>query len=348
MMPASPNHTCLFKTALSTNPIFIGPLPLTGMLYDALIVGGGPAGLSAALALGRACRKALLFDSGAYRNAGVTAMHTVISRDGTPPSELRAIARRQIERYPTIEFRTSTVTQAAAVEVEPGYRGFQLTDSDGVVFSARKLILATGTEDVLPDDIPGYRENWPDHIAQCLLCDGFDERHRPMGVLAFDSPAYGHLTVMALHMNPDVTIYTNGPAPSAAPVEHALQMALASGAKLDTRKIKRLVNNGKGPERGITLEFESGESVTLGLLLHKPPTRHRAQHLIDQLGLRTIPSGEVLVDPLSAESSVPGCLVAGDSCEVIKQVAVAMGAGMCARKLFDLVIAVSSSVGLVW
>ncbi|KAK0638013.1 Thioredoxin reductase tcpT [Lasiodiplodia hormozganensis] len=297
------------------------------MLYDALIVGGGPAGLAAALALGRVCRTALVFDTGVYRNAGVTAMHTVLSRDGMDPTEFRAVARRQIERYPTVSFHAAHVTHAAHIDLEPGRKGFQLTDDAGAVFRGRKLVLATGTEDVLPDDIDGYRQNWPDHIVQCLFCDGFDERTYPMGVLAFDSPAYGHLSVMALHLNPKVTIYSNGPVSDAAPVQHALRVALASGATLDTRRIRRLVNNGKGPERGITLEFDDGPSVTLGLLMHKPPTRNRAQHLIDQLSLKTTPSGDVAVDALFTESSVPGCIVAGDTSEVVKQASLALGAG---------------------
>lgn len=134
------------------------------MIYDALIVGGGPAGLSAALAIGRAYRSALLFDSGRYRNQGGAAMHTVLSRDGIHPEEFRKIARSQIERYPTISFKQAHIAHAANVELEPGYKGFELKDGDGNIFRGRKLVLATGSEDVLPDNIEGYRENWPQHM----------------------------------------------------------------------------------------------------------------------------------------------------------------------------------------
>lgn len=141
-------------------------LPVHGQkLFDALVIGGGPAGLSAALALGRVCRSALLFDSGEYRNRGVTAMHTVLSRDGTSPDEFHAISRRQIEDgYPSVSFRQKQVLQVAHTEVEPGYMGFQATDSENQTFSGRKLILASGTEDILPTDIEGYEENWPSHM----------------------------------------------------------------------------------------------------------------------------------------------------------------------------------------
>lgn len=135
------------------------------LVFDALIVGGGPAGLSAALALARVQRTALVFDSGHYRNAGVPSMHTVLSRDGTPPSEFRQIARSQIEdKYPRIQFSSAQIQQTSQKDVGDGYLGYQLTDTNENTYKGRKLILATGSEDLLPTNIDGYRENWPSHM----------------------------------------------------------------------------------------------------------------------------------------------------------------------------------------
>lgn len=134
------------------------------MLFDALIVGAGPAGLSAALALGRVCRSALVLGSGVYRNAGVTAMHTVLSRDGFNPSDFRNISIEQIHKYPSIQFQQADIASVAQIEVEPGYMGFKAVDSCNHTYLGRKLVLATGTEDVLPTNFVGYRENWPDHM----------------------------------------------------------------------------------------------------------------------------------------------------------------------------------------
>lgn len=133
---------------------------------------------------------------------------------------------------------------------------------------------------------------------------------------------------MALNLNPGVTIYSNGPVSSDSAVQQALRIALARGAKIDSRKVAKLINNGPGPEKGITVEFDDGSSVKLGMLLHRPATRNRGQHLIDQLGLKMREgTGEIFVDPVFAETSVKGCFAAGDTADMFKQVALAMGSG---------------------
>lgn len=135
-------------------------------IYDALIVGGGPAGMSAALALARVCRTSIVFDSGEYRNQGAIAMHTFLSRDGIPPEDFRATARQQIQdKYSAqVAFVNSKVEQISQLDILPGYRGFSAVTGENKTFTGRKLVLATGTEDVLPTDIEGYSENWPSHM----------------------------------------------------------------------------------------------------------------------------------------------------------------------------------------
>ncbi|KAJ5471183.1 FAD-dependent pyridine nucleotide-disulfide oxidoreductase [Penicillium desertorum] len=301
-------------------------MDMTKFVFDALIVGGGPAGLSAALALARVQRTALVFDSGHYRNLGVSAMHTVLSRDGIPPTEFRQIARGQIEeKYPRIQFSSAQVSQASQTDIGDGYMGYQVTDTDETIYKGRKLILATGSEDLLPTNIDGYRENWPSHIYQCLFCDGYEKQGQPVGILEFSSPAYLGLALMSLQLSEDVTIYSNGPLSSDTSVQKALRTASASGVKIDERPIRRLMNQGDT----IGIEFDDTQIITLGMLLHKPPTINRSQNLIDQLGLAKMEqSAGVMVNPLFCESSLPGCFVAGDGGQLLKQVAVAMGTGV--------------------
>jgi thioredoxin reductase len=137
-------------------------------IYDALIIGGGPAGMSAALALARVCRTSILFDSGEYRNQGAPEMHTFLSRDGIPPEQFRATARQQIQdKYSAqVEFMKSRVVRISNTEILQGYKGFEAVDSANQTFRGRKLVLATGTEDLLPkdDEVEGYKDNWPEHM----------------------------------------------------------------------------------------------------------------------------------------------------------------------------------------
>lgn len=137
------------------------------IIYDALIVGGGPAGLSTALTLARVCRTSIVFDSREYRNEGAKEMHTFISRDGIPPQSFRNISRGQIkDKYSDqVSFVEGTkIVSVSNDEILPGYKGFQAVDSANNTYFGRKLVLATGIEDILPTDIEGYKENWPQHM----------------------------------------------------------------------------------------------------------------------------------------------------------------------------------------
>ncbi|KAJ4367419.1 hypothetical protein N0V83_007001 [Neocucurbitaria cava] len=314
------------------------PLPRP-QIFDILIIGAGPAGLNAALTCARTRTAALVFDSLAYRNEGVSHMHTVASRDHFNPREFGRIARSQIEsRYDSVWFQQATITHAAKKNIGlggggGGSEGFEVEDSEGNAYQGKKLILATGSKDVLPEDIEGYKENWPQHIYQCLACDGYEQRGMPIGILGFDGPMYGHMVQMATAFDPpSMTIYSNGAISTGEPVQKALKLAKALGATLDERKITKLDNNGPSDTDGLTVHFEAGEPVTLGFLVHKPDTVNRAQHLIDQLGLETVDAamgGHIkIVNPMFNETSVRGVFAAGDTMVMMKQVAIAMGEGL--------------------
>uniref|UniRef100_A0A8H7K811 FAD/NAD(P)-binding domain-containing protein n=1 Tax=Bionectria ochroleuca TaxID=29856 RepID=A0A8H7K811_BIOOC len=309
------------------------------IIYDALVVGGGPAGMAAALGLARVCRTAVVFDSGEYRNHGAKDIHNFVTRDGTPPDEFRAIALQQLDKYKEhVSFVRSTIIQVSNTDVAPDLKGFKVVDSTQTEFLSRKLLLATGVEDVLPTDIEGYKENWPAHIYQCPFCDGFERRSYPIGILTFPNPSYSHLALMLRPLNRAITIYSNGPVPTDEPTQEALKTVLVAGVKLDERPVRRLINNGDGPANGISIEFTTGLPVKLGMLYHRPPTRSRAANLIEQLGLETNPIGDVITDAMMLKTNVPGCIVAGDTQENMKQatVAAATGSRAAASVVFQL------------
>ena len=135
-------------------------------VYDAMIIGGGPAGLSTALGLSRIARSTIVFDSGEYRNQGSTAMHTYLTRDGIHPSDFRAMARQEIQsKYSAYStFSESKIVGVKNTEILPGYIGFEAIDNANKIYLSRKLVLASGSEDILPTNIQGYKENWAKHM----------------------------------------------------------------------------------------------------------------------------------------------------------------------------------------
>ena len=141
--------------------------------YDVVIIGGGAAGLSAALVLGRARRRVAVVDAGAPRNAPAAHMQGYLSRDGMPPADLLATGRAEVARY-GIE-----IIDVVVVGTDPG---FTVRLGNGQVLVARRILVATGVTDQLPD-IPGVRERWGQDLLHCPYCHGWEVRDQPLGVL---------------------------------------------------------------------------------------------------------------------------------------------------------------------
>jgi thioredoxin reductase len=136
-------------------------------MYDVIVIGGGPAGLQAALTIGRMHRTVLLLDSGEYRNATVEHAHNLLTNDGRSPDELRRIARAELAAYDTVELRT--------------LGRFEVATPEGVE-RAHRLVLATGMRDELPP-VPGLAEQWGRRVAQCPFCHGHEFAGERIGIL---------------------------------------------------------------------------------------------------------------------------------------------------------------------
>ncbi|MDT0213849.1 NAD(P)/FAD-dependent oxidoreductase [Rothia sp. ARF10] len=155
-------------------------------MYDALVIGGGPAGLQAALTLGRMHRPTLLLDSGAYRNAPAAAVHNLVLGDGHPPQELRANALAEVTAYTAVEVRRAAAT---SVRREDDDRFVAVLD-DGTEVTARTVVLATGVRDVMPD-VPGFAEQWGRTVHVCPFCHGHELEGKRVAVEA--GPSAPHL-----------------------------------------------------------------------------------------------------------------------------------------------------------
>jgi len=165
---------------------------------EVLVVGGGPAGLQAALTLGRVHRDVLLLDSGSYRNAPADHLHNYATHDGRPPADFRALARADLAAYATVRVR-----DVAATDVRRTGGGFRTTLADGTAVESRLLLLATGVRDVLPD-VPGLVEAFGRVAHHCPFCHGHELAGRPVAVQA--GPRAGHLVAILARISDDVRV----------------------------------------------------------------------------------------------------------------------------------------------
>jgi thioredoxin reductase len=292
-------------------------------MYDVTIVGAGPAGLSAALSLGRMRRRVLVCDTGAGRNAVSHAAHNIFTRDGTPPADLRRIGREQLCPYETVEVRDVGVEKAA-----PSAIGFDLTLSDGTKLESRRLMLTTGVVDVLPE-VEGLTNFWGRGAYSCPYCDGWENRDQPIAALN-PSPAGVHATSLLTLLSDQVTLFTDGPA-ALSPEERA-QLA-ARGITLREERVLRVEGDG-GALAAIILA--DGERVPCRALFVKTE-QHQHSSLPLQLGCTINEQGFIQVDA-QGRTSVPGVSAAGDMTKMMQQMIIAAADGAIATAAinFDL------------
>jgi thioredoxin reductase len=295
----------------------------TPMPYDVVIVGGGPAGLSAALALGRARKHVLLCDAGPRRNAAAAHMHNFVTRDGTPPDEFRGVGREQLATYPNVDVRD------VHVEAVTGAKGaFHVTVGEGSV-EARRLLLCTGMIDqMIPID--GFGELWGHAIVQCPYCHGWEVRDRPWGYLARPEHA-SHFLPFAVQLRgwtPDVVIFTNGTFEVPRPARAQLQ---AAGVRIETTPVARLMSKGRKLEE---VELSNGERVRCELLFVHPPQQQT--ELVRALGVALDDGGFVQVDLMRRETSAPGIYAAGDSTTPMQAAIAAAASGLQAAAAINV------------
>lgn len=261
--------------------------------YDAIVIGGGPAGLQATLTLARVHRRVLLLDSGRYRNDPAEHMHNVVAHDGTPPADFRKLAREQVAAYPTATIWEDTVTSVRA-EGE-GY-AVTLDDPEGTELSARGLVLATGVRDVLPE-VPGVADLWGDRVVHCPFCHGHEFADRPVAVLG-TLPA-GHLPAILAPVVSHTTVLTHGDAP----------VPTAAGATRTepVTGLHRTVD-------GVRVTFADGPDLEVAGV-YVSTTLQQTTPFAAQLGLSTLPSGCVEVDVMG-RTSLPRVHAAGDMAHV--------------------------------
>jgi thioredoxin reductase len=281
-------------------------------VYDVVIVGGGPAGLSAALVLGRCRRMVLLCDDGRYRNEAARALHGFLTRDGVHPAELRRIGREQLEKY-EVEYRAVRVTGARCLT----RGGFELALEDGARLCCRKLLLATGVEDRIPE-VEGMREFYGFGVFHCPYCDGWEMRDEPLAVYGRGKDAAG-LALSLKTWSADVVLCTDGP--SELKTEQAAGLARQ---KIGLRggRIARLEGSDGRLEE---IVFRDGERLARRAVFLSTGQDQRSD-LAARLGCRFTRKGAVQTGKLEG-TNVPGLFVAGDASRDVQLAVVAAAEG---------------------
>ena len=287
--------------------------------WECVVVGGGAAGLSAALVLGRARRRTLLIDAGGQSNRAAHGIGGLLGFDGVPPAELYARGRRELERYPSVEVRDGEVRAAAAGD------GITLDLADGAGVHIRRLLLATGMRYDYPD-LPGLAPLWGRSVFHCPFCHGWEVRDQPLAVLAQGERAV-HMATLLRGWSDDVVLLTGGPADLSDDDRARLDIA---GIPIDERKVREL-DSAAGELHAVV--FDDGARLPRSALLVAAELRQRSG-LAAQVGVKLVATGPVSPEAVDTDplyrTSVPGVFAAGDVCAQMPQIAAAVAAGSAA------------------
>ncbi|HET8842391.1 MAG TPA: NAD(P)/FAD-dependent oxidoreductase [Ktedonobacteraceae bacterium] len=283
------------------------------MIIDCAIIGGGPAGLNAALVLGRARRTVLVFDDNRPRNAVTQEAHGFLTRDGIKPGEFRSIAHREIGKYPSVAIRQTRISDVSKHE-----DWFELIGDNGEVMQARTIILATGLKETLPaiDHIHDY---YGKSLFSCPYCDGWELKDKPLIVIAEDGQRAFHMAKLVWNWSRDLLVCTNG---------HAL---FTTEQKETFRKKEIQVVE----DRITALVGEKGMLERVVFASHAATTRQggfvasqllQASPFGEELGCQMNAMGGIVTDSFG-RTTVPGVYAAGDALMAVPHQLIIAAAG---------------------
>jgi thioredoxin reductase len=299
------------------------------LCVDVLIVGAGPAGLSAALLLGRSRRSVALFGCGDRRNAASDAMHGFLSHDGITPASFIAAGIKDVGKYPTVRIINDEVIDVARIGKAFTFRGRDISGQ------ALKVLLATGLGDHLPV-IPGLPELYGQSVHHCFYCDGYEYADRPIAVVGAANKVLA-MALMASHWSRDVIVCANG-APAADSDRY--EELRHRGIKVITTPIAKL----RGSHGKLSaIEFTDGNIEPREAVFFTTGCSQRSD-LWASLGCARDEKGGVITDPLTEETTAAGVYVAGDVSRDVLLVCVAVAEGAKAAVAINRALLISEGL----
>ncbi len=280
--------------------------------YDVIIVGGSYAGLSAAMALGRALRSVLIIDSGKPCNRQTPHSHNFITHDGEKPAVIAVRAREQVLRYATVTWLQDTV-----VKTSGSVNNFLVETAQQEKFAAQRLLFTTGIKDILPD-IPGFAECWGISAIHCPYCHGYEVRGQQTGIVSNGDIALVFSNLIH-QWTKTLTLFTNGPATLQPEQRNVLQQ---KGIGVVEKTIKALDHQDGYLQQ---LVFTDGSNFPLTALYSRPVMQQHCDQLV-AMGCECTDTGFIKVDDFM-QTNIPGVYAAGDNTSPLRSVASAVAAG---------------------
>lgn len=283
-------------------------------LWDVIIVGAGPAGISAALVLARSRRSVLIIDAGNQRNLKSHGLHNLITRDGILPPDFLHLAHQDLKKYP-VTYRQGKITDIVALKHKTG---FTVREDKGTDFKCKRVLLATGVTDNIPD-IPGMKELWGCAVFHCPFCDGYECKENTVGLFAQKHNGYA-MSLALRHLSDHVVLFTNG-AHYLNPIQ---KLYLAEkGIKVYTKRIQQLNYE---DSKLLSVQLIDGTIVPCdSMFTHHG---HKVNNdLLLKLGCKCTPKGAIITNK-KQQTNVPGVYVAGDASYDMHFVVVAASEGV--------------------
>lgn len=280
--------------------------------FDVIITGGSYSGLSAGMSLGRSLRNVLIIDNGKPCNRQTPHSHNFVTHDGKTPAEIAKLAKEDVEKYSTVQFYNGTVAKTQKTT-----EGFVIETSSGEKFKAKKLILASGVKDIMPD-IPGFAECWGISVIHCPYCHGYEVKNEVTGILSNGDMAY-EFSKLIFNLTKNLTLFTNG---KAALTDGQLEKLKQNKIILNEDEIESIQHINGSLQK---IVFRNGKELPLQALYAKIPFEQNL-NVSDDLGCELTEQGFIKVDMMQ-KTTVPGVFACGDNVTMMRSVANAVAQG---------------------
>ncbi|WP_228527900.1 NAD(P)/FAD-dependent oxidoreductase [Pararhodonellum marinum] len=288
--------------------------------FDVIIIGGSYAGLSSAMALGRALRKVLIIDSGLPCNRQTPHSHNFITQDGEKPMAIAEKAKKQVLKYDTVKFQTDLVINGKKTET-----GFEIFTQSGKVFSAKKLVFATGVKDIMPD-IKGFSQCWGISVIHCPYCHGYEVKNEKTGILANGNIAF-HYAQLIRNWTKDLTIFTNGKSELTQEQTDKIKKHNIPIIEKEISSLKHI--------NGVLQEIIFKDNSTFGLkAIYSRPAFEQHCKIPELLGCELTEQGLIKVDNFQ-KTTVENIFACGDNTSPFRAVSYAVSTGNIAGAVLN-------------